>query len=191
MWKLVFVLQLSISFLKHTSLHTQMMYVEYVCASLRWPALQSLWIWTACRCLQSSCHVTIRMASSLSLTRAASTSLVISLRLANRSVVWKMEQCYHPFCQVLKASYVNYNQMFPITLTSDLKIIQCLFHDRVLSLRLCCNAPVTPCSQMNSSWSAWRINSLTLQNFALPAMHMSNCGDGGNKQTRLKNILVC
>lgn len=53
--------------------------------SLRWPALQCLWIWTACRCPQSSCHATTRMVSSLSSTHAASTSLVTSLRLVEDS----------------------------------------------------------------------------------------------------------
>lgn len=68
-------------------------------SSLRWPALQSPWIWTACRCPQSSCHVTTQMVSSLSLTHAASTSLVISLRLVTGDGDQSVISCFSVSCK--------------------------------------------------------------------------------------------
>lgn len=69
-------------------------------SSLRWPALRSPWIWTACRCPQSSCHVTTQMVSSLSSTHAASTSLVISLRLVTGDGDQSVISCFSVSCKL-------------------------------------------------------------------------------------------
>lgn len=53
--------------------------------SLRSPALQCPWTWTVCPSPQNSCHVTTLTESSPSSTLAASTSLVISLRLETKT----------------------------------------------------------------------------------------------------------